>query len=383
MKRSVIAIVLAFFVLSPVLAQEKKEIKAIQSSAENIEQKGSYTPSFKPDESKKAPKNIILMIGDGMSPISVAAAMFINGNELTMTNLHSIGQVRTQSANSFVTDSAASATAYATGTKTNNGSLGVGSDKAPLPNIPEKVSGLGIACGVVTTDQVTGATPGAFYAHQPSRKMVPEIWGDLALSKLTFVAGGSNSAYKEVKAETRAAIENEFTVVNTPDDSRIADSKRLVFLPSTKTFATDAPEQYLPATTEMAIDYLSKHAAKGKGFFLMVEGSRIDGGGHGNSADKLVKEILYFDKAVEAAVKFAEKDGNTLVLVTADHETGGVSLDGKGSKIGEKIVCNFSTRSHSGMPVMIYAYGPHSRDFSCVQENSDVSNKICKLLGGK
>ncbi len=336
----------------------------------------TYTPSFKVDGTNAKVRNVILLIGDGMGQGAVNAAMYANGGKLTMTNLHTFGYVRTQSADNFTTDSAASGTAYATGQKTNNGYLGVNPEKERIANIPEKLAPLGFACGVVSTDDLNGATPAAFFAHQAGRNAKDDIWSDLPGSSLIFASAGTQHAFETLPIGIQESIQREFTVVYNPTDPAGNGAKRLLYLPRT---VGDDRGNYLPETTEMAIEYLSANSKKG--FFLMVEGAHIDHGAHANNTAQTVKETLDFDKAVEAAIRFAERDGHTLVIISADHETGATTLL-RGEPADGYVSTGFASRGHSPMMVPLFAYGPRSRDFSCVQENSDVSNKIVAILKG-
>lgn len=369
---------LALLLVLSVSAQEsaKKEIKAVVGETTVVKQ-GSYTPSFAADGTNKKVCNVILMIGDGMGLGAVNAAMFANGGELTMTNLRHFGYVRTQSANNFTTDSAASGTAYATGVKTNNGFIGMDPSKKVVANIPEKLEPLGYACGVISTDEMTGATPAAFFAHQPSRKMAAEIWADLPASHLCFAAAGSMPGFKGQSEATQKAINDSFKVVGSLDEVNVSDPK-VVYLPESVKY--DDRGDFLPATTEKALEFLSQKSKKG--FFLMVEGARIDKESHANNCVGTVRETLDFDKAIEAAIRFAEKDGHTLVLISADHETGAVALRNGNPEKGH-IEVSYATGSHSAISVPLFIYGPHASDFTCVQENSDISLKIVSLLGGK
>ncbi len=339
-------------------------------------QQSTYTPSFKVDGTNAKVRNVILLIGDGMGQGAVNAAMYANGGKLTMTNLHTFGYVRTQSADNFTTDSAASGSAYATGQKTNNGYLGVNPEKERIANIPEKLAPLGFACGVVSTDDLNGATPAAFFAHQAGRNAKDDIWSDLPGSSLIFASAGTQHAFETLPIGIQESIQREFTVVYNPTDPAGNGAKRLLYLPRT---VGDDRGNYLPETTEMAIEYLSANSKKG--FFLMVEGAHIDHGAHANNTAQTVKETLDFDKAVEAAIRFAERDGHTLVIISADHETGATTLL-RGEPADGYVSTGFASRGHSPMMVPLFAYGPRSRDFSCVQENSDVSNKIVAILKG-
>jgi len=353
-----------------------REVKATQGEV-YVEKQSSYTPSFKHDGKEKGIRNVILMIGDGMGHGAVNAAMYANGS-LTMTNLRTFGYVRTQSANNFTTDSAASGTAYATGEKTNNGYLGMSTDLQRLENLPEKLAPLGYACGVLSTDNLDGATPAAFFAHQTARGASAAIWADLPQSSLLFASAGSGDVFGRLDLKTQEAIKAAYSVVYSPDDEAVGRSSRLLYLPESVQY--EQRGDYLPATTKLAIEYLSARAKKG--FFLMVEGARIDKESHGNNFGGTVRETLDFDKAVEEAIRFAEKDGHTLVLISADHETGGIILS-RGVPEDAYVQGVYTSRGHTPMMVPLFAYGPYSREFTGVQENSDVGIKIYSLLSGR
>ena len=345
---------------------------------------GSYTPSFDNDRVDRAPQNIILLIGDGMGLAHISAAMFANGNELTITNLKTCGFVRTQAAGKdFTTDSGASGTAYATGVKTHNAAIGVDTADNPVKNIPEIIEKMGYVSGVVTTDGIDGCTPSVFFAHQPDRHMSEEIWEDLSGARLSFISGGSYEAFEDQSYETRDAIEKRYKVVNSLDE--VPDgARRIAYLPQKKEVSSIAKGRgdFLPATTEYAIKFLDSHPDNEKGFFLMVEGARIDKSCHDNDFETAMLELLDFDKAVEAAVRFAEKDGNTLVIVSADHETGALSLRGKDNKTGA-IKGLFASKGHTPIMVPLFAYGPMSLEFTGIQENSDVNHKIVNILSSQ
>lgn len=378
MKRTKILLLLAAVCLPLSLSaqEQNREVKAASGDFYATRQ-GSYTPSFDVDGTNARVRNVILLIGDGMGQGAVNAAMYANGGELTMTHLRTVGLVRTQSADNFTTDSAASGTAYATGQKTNNGFVGMNPERERITNIPEYLAPLGYASGVLSTDDLNGATPAVFFAHQAARGEKEAIWADLPASALTFASAGTQSTFEGLPLATQDAIKNTFTLVYDPKDPAVPGSERLLYLP--ESVLLDRGD-YLPATTELAINYLSQRSKKG--FFLMVEGARIDKHEHSNELPETLAEMLDFDKAVEAAVRFAEKDGHTLVIVSADHETGATILTGGDPETGFVRVA-FASKSHSPMMVPLFAYGPRSRDFAGVQDNSDVANKILQLLGVK
>ena len=369
------------FVLAAAIAFPAGAQKIVKGSIEGVPYQGSYHPTYSSDGASFVPKNIILMIGDGTGLAQIASVYYANNGELTYANLKYMGWVTTQSATNFTTDSAASGTAYATGQKTYNYAVGVDLDKRPIPNIPERVIGNGVIAGVVSTDDLDGATPASFFAHQEDRGMADEIWADMPGSVIRYFAAGSKERFEKRPEATQKAIKEAFTVVNSMDDPACATADRLgVLPPAVETgYIVKGRTDFLPRATRQAIDFLNARKNEGKGFFLMVEGARIDKACHSNEFDSAVKELLDFDQAIAEAIKFADEDGNTLVIISADHETSGLALWGgdpsKGNVEGVHI-----SGGHTPLPVPIFAYGPHAQDFMGVQGNEQVAQKILKLL---
>jgi len=380
MKEKTLSLAVALLLSSVAWGQEGN---VVRGEIKDVPHQGSYTPSFAADGTDKAVRNVILMIGDGTGLAQLSCGYFTNDFDLTIFNLRHSGFVTTASADSYTTDSAASATAYSTGEKTNNYMVGMSKDTTVLRNIPEMCAEKGIVSGIVSTDDLDGATPAGFFAHQPNRRMEHEIWADLPAGKAIFYGCGHYEKFQSQSTETQKAITDACTVVSELSDPRAKDAKKLAYLPPmTETQSMkEGRGDFLPATTAYAIDYLTARKTKnGKGFFLMVEGARIDKSAHSNDYPSMVKEVLDFDKAVEAAIRFAEKDGHTLVLVTADHETGGLSLGYHGDPGNGSTYGFFISGSHTPIPVPIFAYGPHSQDFTGVHGNDEVSRMIQNLL---
>ena len=378
MKKTIL-LTLALAVAMPLGAQT-----IVNGSIKSVPRQGSYQPTFKSDGANKKPLNIILMIGDGTGLAQIASGYFANNNQLTVMNLKHLGLVTTRSATDFTTDSAASGTAYACGIKTFNYAIGVDLAKNPAPNIPEIVAKKGIVSGVVSTDALDGATPAAFFAHQPNRGMANEIWADLPESELIFFAAGDKERFESRPDSTQKAVKEVFTVVDNLNDPAYAKVARLGYLP-TKVEAgniVDGRTDFLPKSARYAMDFLKDHSNRKKGFFLMVEGARIDKACHANQFESMVKEMLDFDKAIAEAIKFADEDGNTLVIISADHETGGLAV-AEGNPTRGEASGNYVYTWHSAIPVPLFAYGPHAQDFMGVQGNEEVGQKIINLLTGK
>ncbi len=330
-----------------------------------------YRPTFETDGLERMPKNIILLIGDGNGLTQISAAALANKGELTLTQLKNIGFLKTQSADDFTTDSAGAGTAIATGQKTNNRAIGTAADGEPITNITEILSAKGYKTGLITTDGIIGATPSAFYAHQTDRGMEAEIAKDLMKSKL-------NLFISEPTRKISVLRENPFAMMPSIDDAPIAKEKKIgVFFTTTESNGQVAQVEKLASAVKNGLDYLNKDE---KPFFLMVEGAKIDSYGHANDITGVIRESISFDKAITEAITFADADKNTLVIITADHETGGLTIP-QGSVVNHTIEAEFTTHDHTGIMVPIFAYGPMSQEFQGVYENNEVFNKICKALG--
>lgn len=337
-----------------------------------------YVPTYESDGASTKIKNIILLIGDGMGLAQLSSGMFANANDLTITQIMNIGLIKTQSSDDFSTDSAAAATALATGTKTKNRYIGMSERAEKINNITELLPQYGFLSGVITTDQLTGATPGAFYAHQTERDESKKIADDLTTSELSFFAAAAidtknlTSPY-DLDAYKKAG----FNLIPFLDDKKLNSAKIGFFNENAKASTKlKGRQDFLPKSLTYATQFFKM---KNKPFFLMVEGALIDVGGHINSTADIVEEVIDFDKAVTAALRFADQNKETLVIVAADHETGGFALPQ--ANIKEKTLEGaFITTDHTGIMVPIFAYGPHSQDFRGVYENTEVFHKIMKII---
>lgn len=337
---------------------------------------GTYPQKFK----GKKPKNIILLIGDGMGVAQLYSGLTANKGKLFIENCKYIGFSKTASSDRYVTDSAAGATALATGVKTYNGAIGVDPDGNPVRNIVEEASEKGISTGLVATSSITHATPASFVAHQRSRRLEEEIAVDILNSDIdVFIGGGYNffSNRKDERSLIKDLIDKGFTVERELSNiEKFTGNKLAGFTAAGGNGRLAVRGNMLPISTQTAINILQKNK---KGFFLMVEGSFIDSGGHGNNTIQVIEEVLDFDKAVGKALDFAAKDGRTLVIVTADHETGGMTINDGSFETG-MVKGDFTTTSHTGIMVPIFAYGPGASEFIGIMENTEIHAKIKKLL---
>jgi alkaline phosphatase len=329
----------------------------------------------------KQPKNVIFLIGDGMGLAQIYLGMVENGNTLELERMKHIGLSKTYSADNFVTDSGAGGTALATGVKTKNHMIGMGPDSVAVETILEQAERNGLSTGIVVSCALTYVTPATFIAHQVNRKMYEECAADYLKTDIDVFIGGGRK-YFDSRSDGRSLIDElkakNYQVATTLDEVVKVKSGKLAGLVHEDQLP-EASERgnYLSEATMAAIDILDNN--KKKGFFLMVEGSQIDWAGHSNDAAMMAREMIDFDKTIGAVLDYAQKDGNTLVVVTADHETGGLSLLG-GSIVNKKVKTNFSSKGHSGIPVPVFAFGPGAEEFMGFMENTDFKNKISKLL---
>ena len=340
--------------------------------------------SSKISKSDKIPeiRNIIFMIGDGMGPAHVYAAMSSSETPLNFERCTNTGFQKTFSANSYTTDSGAAGTAIACGIKTKNSSIGVDKDGNVLKSILEIAEDNGLATGIVSTSSVTHATPASFIAHNVNRNNYEALAMDYLKTDIdVFIGGGYNHFTKradnlDLTDSLRAKGYEVHSTMSTVINSNALKIAGLI-APIHTHYSLDGRGDMLPNATRKAVEVLSKNL---KGFFLMIEGSQIDWAGHENDQKNLIAEVLDFDKALGIALDFAEKDGHTLVVVTADHETGGVTIH-EGDLNKHEVVLNFSTTHHTGIMIPIYSYGPGANHFNGIMDNTDFFKKFNILYG--
>lgn len=325
-------------------------------------------------------KNVIFMIGDGMSLMHAYSAWTANKGKLFMENADFIGLQKTYCADNLITDSAASGTAMATGKKTNKGYVGVGPDGESLKTICEYASDKGLSTGVIATCRLVDATPADFSVENIDRDKEEEIAASYVDCGIDFILGGGLKYF--TKREDGKNLlpdfeKNGYQVVTSMEDLKnVTEGK--VFAPVADNDMAKPAERgdELWQGTKKALDILSKDD---DGFFLMVEGSMIDDYGHFNDLPLLMEEIADFDKTVGNVFEWATKHPGTLVVVTADHETGGLTLVGGDINEG-KVEGNFSTTHHSGVMVPVYSFGPGAKDFAGIYENTDLFEKVKAAL---
>lgn len=326
------------------------------------------------------PQNVIFLIGDGMGLTHITAGSIAKKAPLALEEFRHIGLVKTFSTK-LITDSAAGATAMATGSKTYNGAISMNIHQEKLKTILEYAEEEEWLTGIVTTATVTHATPACFYGHQPTRSRVNQkLAAEFMTKDIEVLMGGGWNYFKEgLDGRDLIAEAQDMGYFVTDNIEQVGDYRpeRMICLISPK-LPPRIKERgdFLPLAAEKAIEVLSFPKS---GFFLMIESAQIDWGGHENKSDYIIEEMLDFDKTIQKALDFAEKDGNTLVIVTADHETGGYSINSGSQKDGT-VDCKFTSDYHTATMVPIFAYGPGADSFTGIMDNTEIFYKLKYLM---
>jgi len=323
-------------------------------------------------EETKTPKNVIIMIGDGMGFEHVAMAHKKKGSDLTMETFPGQGTSSTDNVHGSTTDSAAGGTAIACGVKVPNGCIGKKATGKTLPNIREFMVERGRKSGLVSTAAIADATPATFGAHTEDRGNEELVAKQYIDNDIDVILGGGQD-YFGGELLSKAKTEKGYKVIRTKSELQSITSNKVIglfsgkALPYYENYSKETPT--LTEMTQTAINILKKNQ---NGFFLMVEGGMIDPACHNNLITEATNEVLEFDKAVKVAYDFAKSDGDTLVIVTADHETGGVEENG--------VTYQFTSKSHTSADVPVFAYGVGAEKFVGAMENIDICKKVRKLV---
>ncbi|MCB0662740.1 MAG: alkaline phosphatase, partial [Saprospiraceae bacterium] len=313
------------------------------------------------------------MIGDGMGLTQMSAFMYANGNKAIVEKFPIVGFQKTQSANNLVTDSAGAATAMACGEKTHNSAIGVDIDTMPCKTILETFEERGLATGLVATASIVHATPAAFIAHVDLRNFYESIAEDFLETEIDYFVGGGEKYFSDRKNDKKDLIrtlkDKGYYVTEYSPTSRDFDREKIAwFTAQAEPTAFGAGRTYLPGATYFGMKFLDMKSENG--FFMMVEGSQIDWACHYNDQRMFLEEMTDFNRAVAKALDFASKDKETLVIVTGDHECGGMAIN-EGTMFG-KVNLEFTTNGHTGTMVPVYAYGPGAELFSGIYENTAI-----------
>ncbi|MFT6807378.1 MAG: alkaline phosphatase [Saprospiraceae bacterium] len=347
----------------------------------------SCSPESSTPKAPKKAKNVIFLIGDGMGLTQMSAGTFSNGNTSNFEKCEYIGLHKPYASNMLITDSAAGATAFACGVKTYNAAIGVNADTLSVKTILEEAEERGLATGLIATSSIVHATPASFIAHNKFRKNYEDIAEAFLDTEIDYFVGGGKKHFDARNKDDRNLIkelEEKGYLMSTYfekelNEIEIPTSQNFGYLTSSEEPLPHAQgREYLSIAVSKGLDHLSSRGAE-DGFFLMIEGSQIDWGGHANMIDYVIDEWKEFNTVIGEVIEWAEKDGETLVVITADHETGGLAIQ-KESKM-DSIVAAFTSDYHTGTMIPVYSYGVGAEKFKGIYENTAICNKIKEAFG--
>lgn len=399
------------------LLQNNYTMKLLRSAILIIFSLVIFNSCFKNREDKPEVKNVIYLIGDGMG-LGAVSSLLLSEDSLTGFEMSSvIGLVETSSADNHVTDSPAGGTALATGTRTRNGYIGVDPDGMPLTSILRKAQDIGKKTGIVVNTTLTEATPAAFYAGVTKRSLTYDIAKQFTESDIDIAIGaGLNHFYNRPDSLdlTAELIDKGYDVYLNWESVLNASSDKFVgILPFADVHRRDAhkvtanaaegqeiclaaklaassegnesqhlsePTVYLEKASAKALEVLSRNNKNG--FFLVIESAIIDGYGHNNDGEGLIVEMREFDNTLRLLIEYVNNNPETLLVVTADHETGGVGINYKDHDIAGSAPLNlsFSTHGHTGTVVPVFAYGAGAESFAGIMKNTDLPKKMEDLI---
>ena len=349
--------------------------------------------------------NIILMIGDGMGLTQITSGMYSNNNSTALEKFKYVGLSKTHSYDNLVTDSAAAGTAMSSGKKTQNKVLGLDHKGNPIKSILSICQDKGYSTALIATANILHATPAAFFANIDYRYNYKDIAVQMTKSGVNFFVGGGKKYFNS--REDKRNLINEMTedgyefVYNISDFEKNKSNYLGFFTAKDEPYYfykgvnyssreydesdynEDEPledftgrESYLARSTKATLGKLNEI---GEPFFIMIEGAQIDWGGHDNDQNYMVSQFLEFNDAIEVALEFAKKDKNTIVVVTADHETGGAAIV-RGKLSDSTIKNRFATTNHTASMVPVFSYGPKAHLFKGIYENTEIFNKLLSIL---
>ena len=332
-------------------------------------------------------KNVIFLIGDGMGLAQITAGMYLNNNKTVLENFPVVGLHKSHAYKDLITDSAAGATAFACGVKTVNGAIGVDHLGTPKETILEEAERRGLSTGLVATSTIVHATPAAFIAHVPNRRLYEEIALDFMQTEVDLMIGGGKAFFtrrddgRDLYEDLRSRnyyVSDFFE--ESIEDMEVPENTNLAYFTADKDpLPHSQGRDYLIPASKLTLEFLSNRSPKG--FFAMIEGSQIDWGGHANNADYVLDELKEYEKVIKLCLDFAKKNGETLVLVTADHETGGLAINPESTM--RELKTAFTTGGHTATMIPVFAYGPGAENFGGVYENTAIYNKLRKVFGWK
>ena len=325
------------------------------------------------------PPNIIMMIGDGMGLSQISSGMYSNNNYTSFERSQHVGLIKTHSFDNLVTDSAAAGTAMSSGVKTYNRVVGMDENFNPVKSILEICRDRGYMTAIIATSTIVHATPASYYSKVKSRYEYEEIASQLSKSNINFFVGGGEKFFNDRRDKRNLMNEmNDYLFVNSIESFKKINSNKIGFLTS-----YDSPmgkhEGRKPSLEDIVQVTIQKLKSFNKPFFLLVEGSQIDWGGHDNDSEHMISEMLEFDRTVEKVFDFVNIDKNTTVIITADHETGGVAII-DGNIEDSKVVNKYISEDHTATMVPIFSFGPYSSLFSGVYDNTEIFDKLEAII---
>lgn len=335
-------------------------------------------------------RNVIMLIGDGMGPTHIPTLMLEeNYSPVNMERAERASFVKTYSNNNRVTDSAAAGTALASGAKTNNGVIGLSAEGDTLISNIAIAEALGMESGIVVSCDITHATPAAFYAHVPHRGERENIAEWLLCSDIDVIFGGGRTAFTNRSDSINLFDEFEdegYDIIDSLCKAEEITGGDILGLFADEHLPSmlNGRGDMLPKMTSKALEILTNNTKDDeKGFFLMVEGSQIDFESHANSPKGVYAEMKDFDEVVGIAFDYADKNPGTLVIVCADHETGGISIPSCKTDftLGDSgVEYSFGSTSHTATMTPALFYGTRADEFDAIMDNTDIANKIRDFL---
>ena len=327
-------------------------------------------------------RNVIIMIGDGMGLEQVSCAWVLNHGKLNLDRFPSIGLSRTWCTNELITDSGAGGTALAAGVKTAYSHVGTAADSTDLASVLVKAKELGKKTGVAVTCHFADATPCDFCCHNEYRYNQDDLIADYVTCGVDYLSGGGLDWFtvkrKDNRDITREMAAAGYTVALTEEELMAADLPVIgILAPDNLPVAMERGDLYR-RTVARGLDILSRESGD-QGFVMMLEGSCIDDWLHGNDIEKAMEELLDFDRTIGDVLAWAAADGHTLVVVTADHNTGALTLQDGNLEEG-RIGVAFGSESHNGIAVPVYAWGPGSDAFTGIRDNAEWGQLIASFV---
>jgi alkaline phosphatase len=337
----------------------------------------------KTNPTQKVAKNIILLIGDGMGLAQIYGGYTANHASLNLFSMPVVGLSITRSADAYITDSAAGATAMACGIKTRNRAIAVDTTGQPAEPITNILNRNKFKTAVISCGNITDATPAAFYGHVTDRSANEKIALDFLTSPVDILIGAGEKYFNQRQDHQDIfgkLKQNGYTVHRDIASMTTAGSFRQVIINDAfGKSIKDGRGDFLSASLQNSLSVLAKSKSN---FFIMAEGAQIDHGGHANDVSFIIREMLDFDNAVGTAMRYVDEHPETLLVVTADHETGGLSLLAGDTKSG-MVQGDFSTEDHTGIPVMVFAYGAGAAEFGGVYQNTEIFHKMLRAVNAK